>query len=164
MELPADEEDDEEVMSIPEILEIGTSALLSGEVDHNGKADSHNPPGSAGAGGKVGLKESSKLCATCRCGSVGEREFGKVDHVRCNVYDSASDNRPCGGLVESNVLVQGNDLVKGCATKEGDEIAADGEKNEDDIDMKDKGGCTCDSCRWDSVAEKGVMPTSTHRM
>jgi hypothetical protein len=29
----------------------------------------------------------------------------------------------------------GNELVKGCATKERDEIAADGEKDEDDINM-----------------------------
>lgn len=135
MELPADEEDDEEVMSIPEVLEIGTSPFLSGEVDHDGKANGHNPSGSARPGGKVGLKKSDKFCATCRCGSVGERKFGKVDHVRCNMYDSANDNRPGGGLMESNVLVQGNDLVEGCATKEGDEIAADGEKDENDIDM-----------------------------
>lgn len=82
MELPADEENDEEVMSIPEMLKVGTSPLLRGIVDHDGKADGHNPPGSAGPGGKVGLKEGEELCATCRCRSVGEREPGKVDHVR----------------------------------------------------------------------------------
>ena len=51
------------------------------------------------------------------------------------MHDSAEDNRPRGGLMEGDVLVKGNDLVKGCATKEGDEIATDGEKDEDDINM-----------------------------
>ena len=135
MELPTDEENDEEVMSIPEALEVGTSPFLRGEVDHDGKADGHNPPGSAGPSGKVGIKEGEELCATCLCGSVGERELGKIDHVRSDMHDSAEDYRPGGGLMESDVLVKGDDLVKGCATKEGDEIAADREKDEDNINM-----------------------------
>ena len=135
MELPADKEDDEEVMSIPEVLEVGTFPFLRGEVDHDGKAEGHNPPGSTGPGGKVGLKEGEELCATCLCGSVGERELGKVDHVRYDMHDSANDNRPGGGLMEGDVLVKRNELVKRCATKERDEIAADGEKDEDDINM-----------------------------
>jgi hypothetical protein len=57
------------------------------------------------------------------------------------MYDSAKEYRPGGDLMESDVPVnlKGNDLVKGCTTKEGDEIAADGEKDEDDINMWDKG-------------------------
>jgi hypothetical protein len=139
MELPADEEDDEKVMSIPEVLKVGTFPFLHGEVDHDGKGDGHNPPGSTGPGGKVGLKEGTELCTRCLCGSVGKRELGKVDHVRYNMHDSADDNGPGGGLVEGDVLVEGDELVEGCATKEGDEIAADGEKDEDDINMQDKG-------------------------
>ena len=135
MELPTDEEDDEEVMSIPEVLKVSASPFLRGEVDHDRKTDSHNPPRSAGPGGKVGLKEGEELCATCLCGSVGERELGKVNHVRCDMHDSAENNRPGGGLMEGDVLVKGNDLVKGCATKEGDEIAADREKDEDNINV-----------------------------
>ena len=135
MKLPADEEDDEEVMSIPEVLEVGTFPFLHGEVDHDGKAECHNPPGSAGPGGKVGLKEGDELCTTCLCGSIGEGELGKVDHVRCDMHDGADDNRPGGGLMEGDVFVKGDELVKRCATKERDEIAADGEKDEDDINM-----------------------------
>ena len=135
MELPADEENDEEVMSIPEALEVVTSPFFRGEVDHDGKADGHNPPGSTGPGGEVGLKESEELCATCLCGSVSERELGKVDHVRSDMHGSAEDDRPGGGLMKGDVLVKGDDLVEGCATKEGDEIATDGEKDEDDINM-----------------------------
>jgi hypothetical protein len=117
MQLPADEEDNEEVVSIPEVLEVSTFPLLHGEVDHDSKTEGHNPPGSAGPGGKVGLKEGGELCATRLCRSVGERELGKVDHVRCDMHDSANDNRPGGGLMKGNALVKGNELVKGCATK-----------------------------------------------
>jgi hypothetical protein len=37
--------------------------------------------------------------------------------------------------MEGEVLVKGDDVVQRCATEEGDEIAADGEKDEDDINM-----------------------------
>lgn len=37
--------------------------------------------------------------------------------------------------MEGDVLVKGNNLVKGCATKQGDEIATDGEKDEDNVKM-----------------------------
>ena len=135
MELPADEEDDEEVMSIPEVLKVGTSPFLRSEIDHDAKGDGHYPPGSAGPGGKVGLEEREELCATCLCGSVGNRELGKVDHVCSDMHGSTEDNGPGGGLMERDVLVKRNDLVKGRATKEGDEIAADREKDEDDINV-----------------------------
>ena len=135
MQLPAYEKDNEEVMSIPEVLEVGTFPFLHGKVDHDSKAEGHNPPGSAGPGGKVSLEEGGELCATRLCGSVSERELGKVDHVRHDMHDSTNDNRPGGGLMEGDVLVKGNELVKGCATEQRDEIAADGEKDEADIDM-----------------------------
>lgn len=37
--------------------------------------------------------------------------------------------------MEGEVLVKGDDVVEGCATEEGYEIAADGEKDEDNINM-----------------------------
>ena len=51
------------------------------------------------------------------------------------MHDSADDDRPGGGLMEGEVFVKGDDVVKGCATEEGYKIAADGEKDEDNIDM-----------------------------
>jgi hypothetical protein len=135
MELPADEEDDKEVMGIPKVLEVGTFPFLPGEEDHDAKADGHDPPSGTGPSGEVGLEEGEELGATCRCRSVGNREFGKVDHVRENMNDSADDDRPSSGLMEGDVLVKGDDVVQRRATEEGDEIAADGEKDEDDINM-----------------------------
>jgi hypothetical protein len=37
--------------------------------------------------------------------------------------------------MEGKVLVEGDDMVEGCTTEEGDKIAADGEKDEDNINM-----------------------------
>jgi hypothetical protein len=45
--------------------------------------------------------------------------------------------------VESDILVERYDVVQRCPTEEGDEVAANGEKDEDNIDMKDKGSRTC---------------------
>ena len=94
----------------PEVPEVGTFPFLHNEVDHDSKAEGHDPPGSARPSGKVGLKEGDERCATRLCRSVGERELG--------VHDSANDNRQSGGLMEGDVLVKGNELIKGCATKE----------------------------------------------
>ena len=135
MKLPADEEDDKEVMSIPKVLKIGTFPFLRGEKNHDTKAESHDPPSRAWPCGEIGLEEGEKLGATCRCGSVGEREFVKVNHVRDNMHDSAGDDGPGRGLMKGEVLVKGNDVVERCATEEGYEVAADGEKDEDNINM-----------------------------
>jgi len=36
MELPADEENDEKVVGVPEPLKVGTTSLLDSEKDHDG--------------------------------------------------------------------------------------------------------------------------------
>jgi hypothetical protein len=108
MELPADEDDDENVMGMSEVLEIGTSPFLHGKVNHDGKADGHNPPGSAGPGGKVGPKESNEPRTTCLCGGFGKHKLGKVDHVCHDMHDNADNNGPGGGLMDGGVLVEGN--------------------------------------------------------
>jgi hypothetical protein len=144
MELPADEKYDKKMMRVPKAFEMGALPLLHGKVDHDAKDDGHDPTSSARPGGKVGLEEGDKPLATCLCTRICEREFGKVDHVRENVNDSADNNRPGSGLVEGNALVKGDDLVEWCATEEGDKIAADGEEDEDDIDVQNKGSGTGD--------------------
>jgi hypothetical protein len=135
MELPADEEDNKEVMSIPKLLKIGTSLFLHCEVDHYSKADSHDPSSGAGPSSKIELEEGAELGPSCRCGSVGARKFVEVNHVRENMHDSAGDDGPGGGLMEGEGLVKGDDVVERCATEEGYEIAADREKDEDNVDM-----------------------------
>ena len=118
VELPADEEDDEEVVGIPERLKVGPAPLLYGIVDHDTEAGGHDPASEAGSGGKVGVKEGDELGATGRGGSVGQRELGEVDHVCPDVYDREEDDRPCRGLVKGDVLVERNNMVEGCAAEE----------------------------------------------
>jgi len=135
MELPANEKYDKEMMRVPEVFKICALPFLDGEENHDGKDNGHDPTGEARPGGKVGIEESDKLGTACLCTGVCEGEFGKVDHVRDNVDDGADNDRPGGGLMESDILVKGDDLVERCATKEGYKIAADGEEDEDDINV-----------------------------
>ena len=135
MELPANEKYDKEMMGVPEVFKIGASPFLNGKVNHDGKDNGHDPTGNAGPGGKVGIEESDKLGPACLCTGVCEGKFGEIDHVSGNVDDGADNDRPGGGLMESDILVKGDDLVERCATKEGDKIAADREEDEDDINM-----------------------------
>jgi len=46
MQLPVDEEDDEEVVSVPEDLKVGSSSLLDSEPNHDCKGSGHDPTGS----------------------------------------------------------------------------------------------------------------------
>ena len=62
------------------------------------------------------------------------------------MHGCEEDDRPCGGLVKGDVLVERNDMVEGCAAEEGDKVAADGEKDEDDVDMEDESSRTSDGC------------------
>lgn len=146
MELPADEKDNKEMMRIPEAFEVRAPPFLHGEVDHDAKDNGHDPTSNAGPGGKVGVEEGEKLGTACLCTGVCDCKFGKVDHVRNHVDDSADNDRPGSGFVERNVLVKGDDLVERCATEEGDKVAADGEEDEDNIDVQDKGSGTGDGC------------------
>lgn len=135
MKLPADEKEDEEVMRVPEALEVGAFPLLHGVVNHNTEGNGHYPTSDAGSSGKVGVEEGDELGTGCLCVRICHRKSVKVDHVREDMHCSAGNDRPGGGLMERDVLVEGNDLVKRCTTEEGDKIAADGEQDEDDINM-----------------------------
>ena len=59
-----------------------------------------------------------------------------------DVHHGADDNGPGRGNVEGEVLVKGNNLVERGAAEEGDEVAADGKKDENDIDVQDQGSRT----------------------
>jgi hypothetical protein len=111
MELPADEKDDEEMVGVPEAFKVGAPLLLAGEEDHDSKDNGHDPTSEAGTGGKVGVEECDKLCATCLRIRIGYREFGKVDHVGEDMHRGADHNGPGCGHVEGEVLIKGDDLV-----------------------------------------------------
>ena len=82
---------------------------------------------------------------------VGHGKTIEVDHMRGDVNTGANDDGPCSGLVKSNVLVEGDDIIKGCAAEEGDEVAADGEEDEYHINMQYKCGATGDGCIFEHL-------------
>jgi hypothetical protein len=100
----------------------------------------HDPSSGTRPGGKVELEKGAKLAPSYCCGSVSMCKFVKVNHVHGNMHKSADDHGPGGGLMEGEVLVKGDDVVKRCAMEEGDEIVTDREKDEDNVDMQDKSG------------------------
>jgi hypothetical protein len=62
------------------------------------------------------------------------------------------DDGPCSGFVEGDVLIERDNVIEGGFAKKGDEVAADGKKDEDDIDVENKGGGTGDG---ECYAKKG---------
>jgi hypothetical protein len=47
-----------------------------------------------------------------------------------SVNPGEEDDSPGDQLVECDILVEGDDVVQGCATSHGDEVPAHGEENE----------------------------------
>ena len=145
MELPHDEENDEQVMRIPEPLKVGTALLLPGEENHDNKSNGHNPTGPTGSSDDVGLDEDNDALTRVGCIRVERRKFCIVDHVRCDMDKGKECNGPSYCLVEGNVLVEGDDVVQRCATEERDEVTANRQEDEDHVDMEDESGSTSDN-------------------
>jgi len=61
------------------------------------------------------------------------------------VNNGPEDNGPGGGLVEGDVLVEGNDVVQGRPSQHGDEVPAYREQDEGGIDVKKESSSTSDS-------------------
>lgn len=146
VELPVDEEDDEEVVRVPEPLEVGTATLLNSEPDHDSEGGGHDPSSRTRTSDEVGGNEGKELLPEGYRVWIDHDELGKVDHVGDNVHDGEDDNGPGDSLVEGDVLVERNEGVERRPTEHGDEVSADGEKDEGDIDVEDEGSGTGDSC------------------
>ena len=61
-----------------------------------------------------------------------------------DVDNGTNDDSPTCGFVEGDVLVKRNDFIQGGAANEGDEVATDGEEDEDDVHVEDKRSGTGD--------------------
>ena len=57
MQLPVDEEHDEQVVRVPEALKVGATALLHGVPDHDTERGGHDPASDAGSGREVRSEE-----------------------------------------------------------------------------------------------------------
>ena len=64
------------------------------------------------------------------------------------VNERPEDDGPGGGLVEGDVLVEGNDVVQRGPAQHGDEVPAYREQDEGDVDMENESGSTSDG--WSS--------------
>jgi len=143
VKLPVDEENDEQMVGVPEAFIVSPTPPLNRKPDHNPQAEPHDPSGDTRTSCEVGQQKDNEPLLGRICRRNGE--VRKVDHVGKGVNDRPEDEGPCGGLVESDVLVEGNDIVQGSPAQHGDEVPAYGEEDEGDIDMKNEGGSTSDS-------------------
>ena len=81
MELPVDEEHNEEVVGVPEPLKVRTAAFLHCEPHHDTQSDDHDPSSRTRTGDKIGSEEGDDALARCRRIGIEHGQLGKVDHV-----------------------------------------------------------------------------------
>ena len=150
MELPVDEEDNEHMVRVPEALKVSPTSLLHRKPDNDSQGEPHDPSGDPRAGCEIGQQEDDEplFGGLCRLDS----EVGKVEHVGDGVNDGPEDDGPGGSLVESDVLVEWDDVVQGSAAQHGDEVPAYWEKDEGDVDVENEGGSTSDD--WQSGRDR----------
>lgn len=55
-----------------------------------------------------------------------------------DVHGCEDNHRPHCSLMKGEVFVEQNNMIEGCVTEEGDKVVANGEKNEDDVDVEDE--------------------------
>lgn len=107
---PEDEEDDEQVVGVPEALKVRTPRLLrSCECDRH-QSHEHDISTPARASREVGQDEAHESEV------VTSSESGKVVPMRNGVDPGEEDDGPRDQLVESDVLVERNDIVERCST------------------------------------------------
>lgn len=146
MQLPVDEENNEQMVGVPKSFKVCPPLLLHSVPDHEEQCKVHDPAGGTWACSKIRNHEDLETFKRGRSIWIDNGEFGKVEHVGDDVDDGADDDGPTGGFVEGYVFVEGDDIVEGSATDEGDEGAADGEEDESDVDMEGESGGTGDGC------------------
>lgn len=151
VQLPVQEEDDEQVVRVPELLEVRATALLDRVPHHDGEGGGHDPAGDAGARREVRDEPDDETFARRLGERVGKREARKVDHVRGDVDEGEETDAPGDGLVEGDVLVERNVRVERRAPEQRDEVPADGQQDERHLDVQDQRRGTRDSLGRDSA-------------
>lgn len=81
----------------------------------------------------------------CRGIGIYHSQLVEINHVRHDMDHSARNDGPRSGFMQGDTFVEGNNVIKWGATEQRDEIAADREENEDDVDMKNESSCSSDS-------------------
>ena len=96
MQLPVDEEDNKQMMRVPEPLKVLSSALFHCEPDDDRQASEHNPTSNTWASSKICHEEAFDACPG------GRAEAGEVIHVRHGVEKGEESDRPAYRFVESD--------------------------------------------------------------
>jgi hypothetical protein len=144
MQLPVDEKDDEQVVGVPEPFEVCTTLLLHRIPHDYEKTGGHDPTSDTRTCCKVDGKECENALARGLYIWIRDCESIEIHHVRSDMDDGPGNNGPCRGFVEGDVLVERYDTVQRGPSEERDEISANRQQDEDDIDMEDKSSCACD--------------------
>jgi hypothetical protein len=144
VELPTDEEDEEEMVGVPKLFEssVGTTtALLHGKPDYYTECNRHDPSSDTGACRKI---ESEEFVHWMGRGVLGEvdGENRKVVHVRYDMHNREEHDGPCNGDMEFDAIIKGDDVVERRLAKKGDKVAANWEEDKSDIDMENQSGRT----------------------
>lgn len=131
---PEEEENDEHVVSIPEALKVCSSRLLGRRENHTHQRNKHDIASPTRSRHKIGNQPAvdTKL--------VLDGDLGKVIPVSNGMDPRPENDGPGGDDVEGDVLVELEDAIERCLSKERDEGSRDGEENDGDVDMEDQSG------------------------
>lgn len=156
---PENKEDDEQVVRVPEALEIGAARLFDRGGYHGHECSEHHVAGPARSCNKVG-KQPAFEAEVVLC-----RQLSEIVPVGNRVDPGEEDNGPRYGLVESDVLVELYDAIQRGLAGQRDERAADGEQNHCNVEVKSQRRCSgngiCDAeCR--SCARQVIFDLVIH--
>lgn len=135
---PHDEEEDEEVVRVPEALIVCAARLLDGGENNGHQGDKHDVSRPSGSGDQVGEEEADEAQV------VRGRETAQVDPVGDGVDPGEEDDGPGDKHVEGDVLVELDNAVQRGSAQQRDEVPADGEEDEGNVEVEDQGSRTRD--------------------
>jgi hypothetical protein len=110
MDGPEKEEDGEEVVRVPEALELGSSVLLGCSPAHGRERNQHDVASPPRASCKVCEEEAYEAEL------VGLGEHPQIPPMRNRVDPGEEQDGPPDQLVEGNVLVERDDAVQRCSS------------------------------------------------
>lgn len=102
---PEDEEQDEEVVGVPESFVVGATRLLHGGQDHGGDDNDEDVAAPARTGLEVELRKALESNVVLR------RELGNIVQMGDGVQPGEEEDRPRHELVEGDVLIELDDPV-----------------------------------------------------
>lgn len=107
--MPVDEENNEEVVGVPEPFKVLSSLALSSGPGHSAQRNPHNPTGDSGT--RLNTQEEKGLHSSAGVVSGLNSEIDNIDYVGKGVHKGPDYDRPASGLMEGYVFVKRNEVV-----------------------------------------------------